>query len=138
ALREKLKYLCGPNSGLTTKNSGGKLSLVWDRCRCYRHFGTRSRSIGIAGFRKGTGNSPGAGRRHWVFRRSGFPIVEAYNRRAHSGLLLGWFVVPGQSWVGFSLVSSSWSTSSKVSTLGTLSRPNFWRFPVREFTRPRL
>ena len=30
-----------------------------------------------------------------------------------------WFIVSGQSWVGFSLVSSSWSTSSRVSILGT-------------------
>src|SRR5262249_9116156 len=85
-----------------------------------------------------TGDCSWAGRQPWVFRRSGFPIVEAYSRGAHSGLLLGWFVVQGQLWVGLSLVSSSWSTSSKVSTLGTLSRPNFWRFPVSEFTRLRL
>jgi len=36
-----------------------------------------------------------------------------------------WFIVSKQSWIEFSLVSSSWSSSSKVSTLGTLSRPNF-------------
>jgi hypothetical protein len=50
-----------------------------------------------------------------------------------------WFIVSGQSWVEFSLVSSSsLKISSSVSTLATLSRPNFWRFPVSEFTRPRL
>jgi hypothetical protein len=73
---------------------------------------------------------PRAGRRHRVIEVSGSdapasrswePIIEEHIQ----DLCSVWFIVSGQSWVEFSLVSSSWSTSSRVSTLGTLSRPNF-------------
>src|SRR6266513_3723275 len=50
-----------------------------------------------------------------------------------------WFIVSGQSCVEFSPVSSaSLKISSRLSTLGTRSKPNFWRLPVSELTRPRL
>ena len=73
----------------------------WDRCRCYRHCGTKSRSPGMAGFRKERVIVPWAGRRSWVMGVSGSdaPVLvgltslssfqEPINRRAQSGLLLG-------------------------------------------------
>jgi hypothetical protein len=65
---------------------------------------------------------PWTGRRHWVmdfrFRRSGFPIMVAHNQKHIQDFCSAWIIVSGQSWVGFSLVSSSWSTSSSVSILG--------------------
>ena len=42
----------------------------WDRCRCYRHCGTKSRSTGWRDS-EGTGIVPWAGRRDWATRVSG-------------------------------------------------------------------
>jgi hypothetical protein len=55
---------------------------------------TKSRSPGVAGFRKRTGDCPWAGRREWVIEVSGSdapvtPSWDPHNRRSHSGLLLG-------------------------------------------------
>src|SRR5262245_8366456 len=59
--------------------------------------------------------------------------MRVHSRRTHSGLLLGLVHRSGQSWVEFSLVlSASLKISSRLSTLATLSSPNFWRLPVRE------
>ena len=41
----------GTNSGPTTKFRDTKWPRMWDRCRCYRHCETKSRSSGVAGFK---------------------------------------------------------------------------------------
>ena len=43
----------------------------WDRCRCYRHCGAKSRSTGWRDFQKERVIVPWAGRRHWVMGVSG-------------------------------------------------------------------
>ena len=52
-----------------------------------------------------------------LFQRA---VVEEHSQDFTSA----WFIVSGQSWVGFSLASSSWSKSSRVFTRGTRSIPN--------------
>jgi hypothetical protein len=52
---------------------------VVDRCRCYRHFGAKSRSPGVAGCEKERVIVPGPGRRNCLievfwFRRTGFRL----------------------------------------------------------------
>ena len=90
---------------------------VWDRCRCYRHCGAKSRSTGWRDSEERV-IVPWAGRRYWVIGVSGSdapvldglpviifrePIIEEHSQDFSSA----WFIVSGQSWVGFSLVSSS-------------------------------
>jgi hypothetical protein len=77
-----------------------------------------------------------AGRRGWVM---GFPVPtpryllasivlsKPINPRAHSALQLTLVIVSEQSLIEFSLVSSSCSSSSRVFTRGTRSRPK-WGF----------
>ena len=59
---------------------------------------------------EGTGDCPWAGRRYWVMGsglRSGFRS-RGHNRRASvQDFSSAWLIVSGQSWVEFSLVSSS-------------------------------
>jgi hypothetical protein len=42
----------------------------WDRCRCYRHCGTKSRSTGWRDS-EGMGDCPLGRRRHWVMGVTG-------------------------------------------------------------------
>jgi hypothetical protein len=73
--------------------------------------GTKSRSPGMADS-KGTGDCPlgrGSvlGDKGFQFRRSGFPVNKSPTIEEHSQTFTSvWFIVSGESWVEFSLVSS--------------------------------
>ena len=50
-IRQVRKATIDGSSGPTNQNSGGRVETgVVDLCRCYRHYGAKSRSPGMAGF----------------------------------------------------------------------------------------
>jgi len=97
------------------------LKTFWDKEPFYRRCGIQKKERVIVP-RPGVGTSDGVSGSDVPV----FPIMGSITEDHIQDFCSGWFIVSGQSWVEFSLVSSaSLKISSSVSTLATRSRPNF-------------